>query len=76
MQRSILIGSIIIGVSIVGSNLVAPYQFVGGLDAEQNPFVWRANKVTGVLEICSARNVIKSKNPFEKFDPSPIVPCS
>jgi hypothetical protein len=48
VQRAILIGSIIIGMSIVGARVIAPYEFTSG-----TALVWRLNTITGVVVPCA-----------------------
>jgi hypothetical protein len=51
-QQAILIGAVIIGVSIVGARAMAPYEFAPAAGADGNPFIWRANVMTGGVEVC------------------------
>ena len=47
VQQSILAGAVIIGVSIVLSQFVAPYQMASG-----PALVWRVNRITGEVREC------------------------
>lgn len=70
-----VIGVVIIGASIIGARLIAPYEFASGVDATGNPFLWRANVVTGDVQICAAKSVINDRDPFSAIGPNgKIVP--
>lgn len=47
VQQSILAAGVIIGISIVVSQLVAPYQMASG-----PALVWRVNRITGEVREC------------------------
>ncbi len=51
-QQAILLGAAIVGLSIVGARVIAPYEIAAGVGAGGNPFVWRANAMTGTVEFC------------------------
>ena len=49
IQQSILVGSIIIALVIIGAKIVAPYQISGF----PNEFEWKLNTVTGQIQVCT-----------------------
>jgi hypothetical protein len=75
IPQALIIASVIVGASIVGARLVAPYEIAAGNDGDGNPMLWRANTITGKVEICMALSVVKDRNPFEKLDPAHRPPC-
>jgi hypothetical protein len=46
--QAALISSLIIGASIIGAKLIAPYQLASG-----NVAMWRLNTVTGSVTLCN-----------------------
>ena len=61
--QAILIGAILIGISIIAARVVAPYEIATGVDSQGNPLLWRANALTGDVQICPAINVLKHVEP-------------
>jgi hypothetical protein len=49
IPQSILIGSVIIGGCIVGTQFAAPYRLASG-----TAVVWRLNAVTGEIKLCNS----------------------
>jgi hypothetical protein len=47
VQQSIVLAGLIVGMSIIGSRLVAPYQLTSG-----PAFLWRVNTITGQVREC------------------------
>jgi hypothetical protein len=52
VQQAILIGAAIIGVSIIASRVIAPYQFSSAMGADGTLLVMRYNTITGDAQIC------------------------
>jgi hypothetical protein len=78
---AILVGSMLIGASIVGVRFVDNYQIAPAVGADGNPFVWRMSTRTGQIQICNIRPspsepaaAEDETNPFNKFGPKPTAP--
>jgi hypothetical protein len=61
--QATLIGAILIGISIITARVIAPYEIAPGVDGQGNPLLWRANAITGDVQLCAALNVIKHTEP-------------
>lgn len=51
-QLAILAAAVIVGASIIGARMVAPYQISATVGADQNPMAWRVNTITGEVQAC------------------------
>jgi hypothetical protein len=52
VQHAMLVGAAIIGVSIIASRLIAPYQFSSATGADGTLLIMRYNTITGDAQIC------------------------
>jgi hypothetical protein len=46
--QAILVGSVIVGLSIIGARVIAPYEVASG-----TAIAWRINTITGAVELCN-----------------------
>jgi hypothetical protein len=52
---AIVLASAILGATIIGARLIAPYQVGVNVGADGTlSIIWRANKITGEIQICRA----------------------
>ena len=49
IERAIIIGSLIVGASIMATKLIAPYQMASGTGIS-----WRINTITGSVLLCTS----------------------
>jgi hypothetical protein len=61
--QAILIAAVLIGASIIVARAIAPYEIAPGVDGQGNPLLWRANAITGDVQLCPAINVLKHVEP-------------
>ncbi|WP_316203988.1 hypothetical protein [Bradyrhizobium sp. SZCCHNS3051] len=62
----ILLGLVLIGLSIVGAQLIPHYQITAGADGNGNPVAWRVNTRTGKVDNC---HLALDPNPFNQIVP-------
>jgi hypothetical protein len=74
LTQAILIGSVVISASVLGSRVLAPYEIAPGRNLDGSPIVWRLNVMTGKIEFCTAQNVITA-NHAQNFVPPNTRPA-
>ena len=52
-QLAIIVGALIIGASILAAQFLGVYEIAAVTNTAGNPIVWRINRRTGDIEICS-----------------------
>lgn len=70
LSRSILIAGGLVAAALVVGRILPLYRFAPGIDGGGNPMLWRANVLTGAIEICPAQRILSAKAETEKVDPS------
>jgi hypothetical protein len=60
---AILAASVILAAALIAARVIAPYEFASGVDAQQNPILWRGNTMTGDVKLCAALNVLRHVDP-------------
>jgi hypothetical protein len=52
VPNAVVVGAAIVGVAILTTRMIAPYQISSAGTSESGPFVWRLNTLTGAVTIC------------------------
>lgn len=56
---------LIVGTSIIGARLIAPYEISAVRGADGNPMVFRVNTITGDVESCALKLAITQGDPSQ-----------
>ena len=73
--QSIVAAALIIGVSVVVSRVVAPYDFAVGVNESGEAVLWRVNTMTGDTEVCRTLGNLRRVKQSELFELGHASPC-